>query len=157
MLCGSPRLPSLDLFLDENIQSLGPALESHPGAGNIIWVGHPSVPQLPLKTKDIPLLHAVGDMGFLFVTHDRHMLSRPPERKQIYDNSIRMVLITARGNHQLFLSLMVKHWQRLAEVDATAIGPCLYRLNRAGIQSADLPPYPTASKFDEPRTGPGCQ
>lgn len=143
MLCGNPRLPSLDLFLDENIQSLGPRLQTHPEAGRIIWVGHPSVPDLPLETKDIPLLQAVGDLGILFVTRDRHMLSRPPERKQIYDACIRMVLITARGNHQLFLSLIVKYWKRLVEVDATAVGPCLYRLNRSGVHHSKMPPYPT--------------
>ena len=150
MLCGSPRLPSLDLFLDENIQSLGPELESHPGAGRIIWVGHHSVPDLPLETKDIPLLQAVGHLGFLFVTRDRRMLSRPPERKQIYDACIRMVLITARGHHQLFLSLIVKYWKPLVEVDATAVGPCLHRLNQSGVHQADLPAYPTARRLPYP-------
>ena len=141
-LCGTPRLHSLSLFLDENIAPLGHRLASRPGAGLILWVGHPSLPDLPLGTNDIQLLQTVGEMGLLFVTRDRHMLTRPWERKQIYDAAVRLVVITATGHHDLWYELMLGHWQRLSEIDAEATGPCLFRLNRSGVHESQLRPYP---------------
>ena len=138
MLCDSRRLPSLDLFLDENIAPLGPRLASHPGAGMIRWVGHPSLPNLPLGTKDPALLQFVGQSGVLFLTHDRHMRSRPAERKKIHDASVRMVLITARGHHALWYDLIIAYWEDLVLIDATAGGPCLFRLNRSGVHQSQL-------------------
>ncbi len=133
---------NLNLFLDENIAPLGERLTSHPGAGSILWVGHPELPDLPLGTKDVDLLQAVGRMGLLFVTHDRRMHTRPWERKQIYDASVRLVQITATGYHDDWYTLIIKYWQRLSEIDADASGPCVFRLNRAGVHTSRLPGYP---------------
>ena len=133
---------SLDLFLDENIAPLGQRLASHPGAGSVLWVGHPSLPDLPLGTNDIQLLQAVGEMGLLFLTHDRHMLTRPWERKQIYDAAVRLIVVTATGHHELWYELILRYWQRLSEIDAEASGPCLFRLNRSGVHESRLPRYP---------------
>ena len=135
-------MPSLDLFLDENIAPLGERLASHPDAGSILWVGHPDLPDLPLGTKDVDLLQAVGRSGLLFVTHDRRMLTRPWERKQIYDAAVRLVQITATGYHDDWYELIIKYWRRLAEIDSEASGPCAFRLNRAGVHASQLRRYP---------------
>ena len=133
---------SLDLFLDENIAPLGQRLASRPGAGSVLWVGHHSQPDLPLGTNDIQLLQAVGEMGLLFLTHDRHMLTRPWERKQIYDAAVRLILINARGHHEFWYELILRYWQRLSEIAAEASGPCLFRLNRSGVHESRLLRYP---------------
>ena len=91
-----------------------------------------------MGTKDPDLLQAVGQSGVLFVTHDRRMRTRPAERTKIHDAGVRMVLITARGHHQLWYELIVRHWEQLAQIDATATGPCLYRLNRSGVHESQL-------------------
>lgn len=135
-------MPSLNLFLDENVAPLGERLALHPDAGLILWVGHPDLPDLPLGTNDVDLLRAVGRMGLLFVTRDRHMRTRRWERKQIYDAAVRVVLITANGYHDLWYELVLKHWQRLSRIDAEASGPCMFRLNRSGVHESKLPGYP---------------
>lgn len=81
-------------------------------------------------------------MGLLFVTRDRHMATRSWERRQIYDAAVRLVRITATGYHDLWYELIVRYWQRLAEIDAEALGPCLFRLNRSGVHESRLPRYP---------------
>ena len=135
-------MPSLNLFLDENVAPLGERLASHPDAGLILWVGHPDLPDLPLSTKGTDLLRALGQMDLLFVTHDRRMQTRSWERKQIYDSAVRLVLITATGYHDLWYELIVRHWQRLTQIEAEAAGPCLFRLNRSGVHESRLSPYP---------------
>ena len=142
MLCDIPRLHSLNLFLDENVAPLGERLASHLDAGLVLWVGHPDLPDLPLGTNDIDLLQTVGQMGLLFVTHDRRMLTRPWERKQIYDAAVRLVLITATGHHDSWYDLMLKYWHRLSAIDTEASGPCVFRLNMAGVHVSRLPRYP---------------
>ena len=105
-------------------------------------MGHPDLPDLPLGTNDIELLEAVGRMDLLFVTRDRHMRTRPSERRQIYDAAVRLILITATGYHDDWYDLIVKYWQRLSEVDADSSGPCVFRLNSAGVHASQLPRYP---------------
>ena len=86
-------------------------------------------------------------MGLLLVTHDRHMSTRPWERKQIYDAAVRLVLITATGYHDFWYELIVEYWHRLSEIDAKASGPCMFRLNKSGVHESRLPRY-TASHRD---------
>ncbi|MCY3787138.1 MAG: hypothetical protein OXG47_10520 [bacterium] len=135
---------SLSLFLDENIAPLGQRLAAHPGAGLILWVGHPNLPSLPLGTNDSNLLKAVGETGRLFVTRDRHILTRPWERKQIYDAAVRLILITATGNHASWYELILRYWQRLSEIDADTSGLCIFQLNRSGVHESRLRRYPIA-------------
>jgi len=132
-----------NLFMDENLIHVGRSLAALPGVGNILWVGHAAVPDLPLGTKDEDLFDAVGGYGLnaLFMTHDKKIHHRPVERTRLRQARVRAVFVAGANRQPPYThDLIVRYWDDLAEIAETATGPCRYSLTANGLVERDLRP-----------------
>ncbi len=131
------------LFADENILPVGRRLAKLPEAGTVLFAGHQDIPELPPGAKDTDIFDVIGANGrdLLFITRDKKIRTRPVERKKLRDAGVRAVILTGRSNmtQDRIYNLILKHWNQLADVDATRSGPCIFSLTSKGLRELSLP------------------
>ena len=131
------------LFADENILPVGRRLASLPEAGTVLYAGHEDIPELPLGAKDTEIFDVIGADGrdLLFITRDKKIRTRPVERRKLREAGVRAVILTGRSNmtQDDIYGLIVKHWDAIADVNASRPGPCIFSLTSRGLRELPLP------------------
>lgn len=131
------------LFADENILPVGRRLAGLAAAGTVLYVGHQDIPELPPGAKDTDIFDVIGATGrdLLFITRDKKIRTRPVERRKLREAGVRAVILTGTSNmtQDEIYNLILKHWNRLAEVDAARVGPCIFSLTSKGLRELSLP------------------
>ena len=131
------------LFADENILPVGRRLANLPDAGTVLYAGHVDIPELPLGAKDTEIFQEIGVDGrnLLFITRDKKIRTRPVERRKLREAGVRAVILTGRSNmtQDDIYDLIVKHWDAIADVDTSRIGPCIFSLTSKGLRELSLP------------------
>jgi hypothetical protein len=86
------------------------------------------------STKDYEWIPAVAGNGWITITRDRHIMSRPTELAAVTDNEARIVCLDAR--HELTkwleLEIIVMQWRRIEDLSSIA-GPWIYRASRSKL------------------------
>ena len=85
------------IFVDEDTLGVAYELErTHPG--DIYYVGHPDMPEIPRSTKDPALLAALGanETDFIFLTRDKRIRHNKGERQQLMSAAIRAVFLSGK-------------------------------------------------------------
>jgi len=101
-----------------------------PGAVGVDGIPRPACPIAPgaLDTVWIP---EVAGLGWVTITRDRHVQSRPAERQAVVDHKARLVTLDSR--HALSkwgqLEIIVSQWRALEEL-AELPGPWIYTITR---------------------------
>lgn len=118
-------------------------LRQIPEAGLVLYTGHEDIPELPLGAKDIDIFQAIGARGrnLLFITRDKKIRTRPVERRKLREAGVRAVILTGRSNMRQddIYNLIIKYWDRIADIDTSRVGPCIFSLTSRGLRELSLP------------------
>ena len=130
------------IFADENILPVGKRLAKLPEVGTVLYPGHPDIPALPLGAQDIEIFDEIGERrrNLLFITRDRRIRSRHEERDRLIKARVRAIIISGRSDmaQDAIYSLIIKHWDEIAAINASQNGPWIYGLSQQGLREYRL-------------------
>jgi len=105
-------------FVDEDIAGLGLALRGL--RYDVIVGGHP--PANELVPKDDPdWIPVVAQRGWVVITNDRHIRTRPTEAPLAIEHRLRCACLRPRGKNPSqwdFMVLLMKRWSSIEELHA---------------------------------------
>lgn len=123
-------------FVDENDLALGKALaELH---GNVVFPGHPDLPEVPRQSLDDEWLEVVGAEGLVVITRDQRIRYRPVEKRMWVEHLVRGFVLTGTASQSTAdsLSLLEQCWPKMATiVDGNPAGPWMYAVTQAGLRA----------------------
>lgn len=129
-------------FVDENLLKIGRALAQV--RVDVVFPGSPRLPQVPRATPDEDWLPIVGQAGWVVITRDRRIRSRPVERLRFEQHGVRAFCIT--GTQEMSdwqkLSLLIRQWQAMeSQYAALGLGPWMCSVTSQGVSPMPaLPP-----------------
>ena len=125
--------------VDENDLALGKALaDLH---GNVVFPGHPDLPEVPRRSLDDEWLAVIGVRGLVVITRDKRIRYRPVERAMWVEHRVRSFVLTGTASQSTSdsLTLLEHHWAEMAvSVEAEPVGPWMYAVTRAGLRPIPL-------------------
>lgn len=123
-------------FADENALGLGKLLRRS-GREDIVYPGHPSLPDVPLGTLDVDWMPVVAAQDLVVITRDKRIRTRPAELIAYRELGIRSVWIGAKrdlGPHDQ-MELFLRHEARLhREITKRGAGPWALALGETGVR-----------------------
>ena len=126
-------------FVDENDLALGKALaDLH---GNVVFPGHPDLPEVPRRSLDDEWLAVIGAQGLVVITRDKRIRYRPVERMMWVDHRVRGFVLTGTASQSTSdsLTLLQHHWAEMAViVEAKPVGPWMYAVTQPGVRPIPL-------------------
>lgn len=126
-------------FVDENDLALGKSLaDLH---GNVVFPGHPDLPEVPRRSLDDAWLAVIGVQGLVVITRDKRIRYRPVERAMWVDHRVRGFVLTGTASQSTSdsLTLLQHHWAEMAViVEAVPAGPWMYAVTQAGVSPIPL-------------------
>lgn len=142
-------------FADENSLGMGKLLRRS-GRADVLYPGHEALPEVPLGTLDLDWMPVIGLRGFVVVTRDRRIRTRPAELQAYHEHGIRSVWIGAKRDlgPREQMELFLEHEDRLRrEIVKRGPGPWALALNPSGLRPLVLRPNPGESG-PPPNPGP---
>lgn len=126
-------------FVDENDLALGKALAAD--RDDVVFPGHPDLPDVPRQTPDDVWLPVIGQRGLVVITRDQRIRYRPVERIAWVEHRVRGFVLTGAGSQSTADSkaILDQHWSRIESFVSTAPdGPWMYALTKSGLREIDL-------------------
>ncbi|WP_427890503.1 hypothetical protein ACQHIV_00415 [Kribbella sp. GL6] len=127
-------------FTDENTLGLGKLLR-RTGRDDIVYPGHEDLDEVPLGMPDLDWMPVVARRGFVVVTRDRRIRTRPAELRAYTEFGIRSVWIGAKqdlGPRDQF-ELFLQHEARLQrEIIKRGRGPWALAMSASGVRPLQL-------------------
>ena len=130
-------------FADESVLGLGRLLARD--RDDVLYPGHPALPEVPLGALDVDWMPVVAKRGLVAFHRDRHIRTRPHEVARYRDYGLRSVWFGGRKDmsSQQQLGLLLRHWPALEErVEELGPGPWSLTLTTRGLD--ELPWRPAA-------------
>lgn len=123
-------------YVDEDTIFLGRALAAV--RDDVVYPGHQRC-KIAAGAKDGQWVPLVGAEGWLLISRDRKILTRPVQRISLIDNGVRAVFLTKAGHLSRWdqMRLVVQHWERI-EALAEEEGPFAYSLTSRGVSAEPL-------------------
>jgi hypothetical protein len=126
-------------FVDENDLALGRALaDEH---GNVVYPGHPNLPEIPRGALDDQWLPIIGAKGLVVITRDRRIRYWPAEKLAWVRHGVRGFVLTGKKSQTTADSRAVldRHWSAIdALVDREPDGPWMWSVTDHGLRPIDL-------------------
>jgi hypothetical protein len=126
-------------FVDENDLALGKALaELH---GNVVFPGHPDLPEVPRQALDAEWLGVVGTAGLVAITRDQRIRYKPVEKRMWVEYRVRGFVLTGTTSQSTAdsLGLLEHHWARMTTIlHSQPEGPWMYAVTQAGLRAIVL-------------------
>jgi hypothetical protein len=126
-------------FVDENDLALGKTLaEEH---GDVVYPGHPELPEVPRSAQDDDWLPVIGAMRLVVITRDRKIRYRPAEKLAWIQHRVRGFVLTGKKSQTTAESraILDHHWATIeALVDDEADGPWMWSVTDSGLRRIDL-------------------
>lgn len=126
-------------FVDENDLALGKALaEVH---GDVVYPGHPDLPEVPRGVLDDEWLPVVGAKGLIVITRDRRIRYRPAEKLAWVEHRVRGFVLTGKRSQTTAHSraILDRHWAAIESlVDDEPDGPWMQSVTEGGLRYIDL-------------------
>lgn len=126
-------------FVDENDLALGKALARQ--REDVVFPGHPDLPEVPRQTPDDEWLAAVGSRQLVVITRDQRIRYRPVEKLAWVTHQVRGFVLTGRGSQstEQSLNVLIYHWQAMeAVIEAEPTGPWMQAVTAGGLRPIDL-------------------
>ena len=123
-------------FADENTLGMAKVLRQL-DREDVLHPGHPSLPGVPLGTLDLDWMPVVGAAGFIVVTRDRRIRTRPAEVDAYRSHGIRSVWIGAKRDMSPHMQaeLFLDHEERLVrEIIKRGPGPWALAMTVSGVR-----------------------
>ncbi len=128
-------------FVDENDLALGKALAAlH---GDVVYPGHPELPEVPRQTEDDVWLEVVGRRRLVVITRDKKIRYRPVERQVWVTHPVRGFVLTGRSSQTTAHSLAIlqTHWNSINNmVISNPDGPWMFAPRCRSRMSPDIAP-----------------
>ena len=131
-------------FVDENTLGLGKLLRRK-GREDVLFPGHESLPEIPRGTPDLDWLPIAGMRGFVVLSRERRIRSRPAELRAYHEHGIRSVWIGAKrdlGPHQQLDLFLAYEDRLLREIVKRGAGPWALALSPSGLRPLHLRDHP---------------
>lgn len=126
-------------FVDENDLALGKALAAvH---GDVVYPGHPDLPDVPRQTADDIWLEVVGRKHLVVITRDKRIRYRPVEKHAWVTHRVRGFVLTGRGSQATSdsLAILLAHWTSINELVVThPQGPWMFAVTTGSLRSIPL-------------------
>lgn len=135
------RADPIRYLADENAIGLAKVLIREHGRTDVRHVGQAELPEIPRGTPDLQWLAWAGQRGWIVLTRDRRIRTRPAELRAFREHGVRVVWIGGKRDHSArdLAALFLKHEQRLQRV-ATKLGtgPWVVNLTPSGVRQLRL-------------------
>lgn len=134
--------PGFRYLADENAIGMAKVLQQDYGRRDITYIGHPYLPDVPRGTPDLEWLSIAGRRGWIVVTRDRRIRTRPAELRAFVEHGVRVVWIGGkqdRASREL-ATVFLDHEVRLDRV-ATKLGagPWIVSMTPTGVRELRFP------------------
>jgi hypothetical protein len=126
-------------FVDENDLALGKALAAD--HDDVVFPGHPDLPEVPRQTPDDVWLPVIGDRRLVVITRDQKIRYRPVEKQAWVAHRVRGFVLTGRGSQSTIDSLAIlrRHWNTIEMIVADEpAGPWMQALTAGGLREIGL-------------------
>jgi len=126
-------------FVDENDLALGKALAEQ--YGNIVYPGHPDLPEVPRGALDDEWLPIVGARRLVVITRDRRIRYRPAEKLAWIEHRVRGFVLTGKKSQTTADSraILDRHWSAIESlVDDEPDGPWMQSVTESGLRQIEL-------------------
>jgi hypothetical protein len=123
-------------YVDEDTVHLGKALAAV--RDDVVHPGHVRCP-ISRGELDLKWLPVVGAAGWLLISRDKRLRTKPVEKVKLIDAGIRAVILTSGGNMNRWsqLQLVVRFWDQIDELTARP-GPFVHALTAHGVSALPL-------------------
>lgn len=126
-------------FVDENDLALGKALAVlH---GDIVYPGHPELPEVPRQTEDDVWLEVIGRRRLVVITRDKKIRYRPVEKQAWIAHQVRGFVLTGRSSQTTADSLAIigTQWTAINDlVTENPQGPWMFALTSGALRPVPL-------------------
>jgi hypothetical protein len=102
---------------------------------DVLYPGQAGCPIDDPATRDVAWLPVAGAHGWVVLMRDKHIRTRPGERRRLTECGVRAFAMTGAGNHSrwLTLELLVRRWRDIEAVVAAESGPYIYSVTQGGL------------------------
>jgi hypothetical protein len=125
---------SLRLFVDESALGLGKTLEA--ARRDVIHVGHPLIPEVPLGALDTEWIPEVGRRDLVVIARHRRIRTKPAEVALLRAHRLRVFWIAGKKDLATwdYLVRVVRRWDEIEETIATkGAGPWFIAINETRL------------------------
>lgn len=123
-------------FVDESALGLGKLLARV--RDDVVYAGHPEVPDVPLGTLDVTWMPLVAERDWVVFRRDRRIHTRPAEVRVFAEVGLRTVWLGGKKDmaSAAQLELVVRHWESI-EQRREELGPGPWSITLLGGGLAD--------------------
>ena len=128
--------PSARYFADENLLGMGKLLR-RAGREDVLYPGHEALPEIPRGTADLDWMPIIGARGFVVLSRDRRIRTRPVELRTYWEHGLRSVWLGAKQDMSPpeHVELFLQHEARLVrEITKRGSGPWALAMSPSGIR-----------------------
>lgn len=126
-------------FVDENDLALGRALAAT--RPEVVYPGHPDLPEVPRGTLDDDWLPIVGRRALVVITRDKRIRYRKVEKDRWVAFGVRGFVLTGKRSQstQDSLALLRRWWTAIeTTADKRRIGPWMYSVTAERVRELEL-------------------
>jgi hypothetical protein len=126
-------------FVDENDLALGRVLDAQ--HGNVVYPGHPDLPEVPRGALDDEWLPVVAAKGLVVITRDKKIRYRPAEKRAWIEHGVRGFVLTGKKSQTTADSqaILDRHWATIeAAVDGEPEGPWMRSVTEREVRTITL-------------------
>lgn len=126
-------------IVDENDLALGKALAAV--RGDVVYPGHPELPEVPRQTDDDVWLEVIGRRRLVVITRDKRIRYRPVERQAWVTHRVRGFVLTGRSSQTTAdsLAILQSHWSSISDLASQNLqGPWMFAVTSGAIRPIPL-------------------
>jgi PIN like domain len=130
---------SLRFYVDESALGIGKTLAA--ARKDTLHVGHALIPECPAGALDTEWIPAVSARDLVVLARDRHIRTRPGERRLLREAGLRVFWIAGKKDLSTWqwLERLVRQWDAMEEIIRTrGPGPWFQAINEHGISEIPL-------------------
>jgi hypothetical protein len=128
-------------FADENAVGLAKILIRDHERSDVVHPGHDLISEVPRGTPDLSWMPIVGANGWIVLTRDRRIRTRPAEQLAYWEHGLRSVWIGGKRDHspRELAELFLRHEERLNRMAVKlGSGPWALTMNESGVRQLRL-------------------
>jgi len=124
-------------FFDESALGIGQVMAA--ARSDCVFPGHPRSP-IGKGTHDVDWVPEASSRGWIGVSRDKKIRSRPAEWAVLAAHPLRMLVLTTVGNLDVWeqLRVFVARWDRIEELSTTP-APWVHAVTKNGLREMEYP------------------
>lgn len=126
-------------FVDENDLGLGRLLGKE--YEDVVYPGHPALPQVPRGSLDDDWLRVIGELNLVVITRDRRIRYREAEKLAWIEHGVRGFVLTGTKSQRTVDSktILDRHWNHINTIIGdNPVGPWMYAVTGQDVRPIEL-------------------